>query len=73
MAWAADLVPPTDRGKAMATFYTAWELGIAAGSILFGVLLPLGGFDGLVLGGAMLVLAGAGAAAGRRPAALVRS
>jgi predicted MFS family arabinose efflux permease len=68
MAWAADLVPPTDRGKAMATFYTAWELGIAAGSILFGLLLPLGGFDGLFLGGAGLVLAGAAVVAARRPA-----
>lgn len=58
MAWSADLVAPGDRGKAMGTFHTAWELGIGVGSILFGLLLPLGGFGGLFLGSAVIALAG---------------
>jgi len=69
MAWAADVVPPEDRGKAMATYYTAWELGIAGGSILFGLLLPVGGFVGLFTAGAVIVLAGSGLALKRLPPA----
>lgn len=58
MAWAADRVGPADRGKAIGTFYTAWELGIGAGAILFGLLLPRGGFDGLFGAAAAAALAG---------------
>lgn len=58
MAWAADCVPPGDRGKAVATFHTAWELGIGAGSILSGLLLPALGFGGLFTLGALVALAG---------------
>jgi predicted MFS family arabinose efflux permease len=58
MAWSADLVASRDRGKAVGTFHAAWELGIGAGSILFGLLLPLGGFTRLLLGAAALTLAG---------------
>jgi MFS family permease len=57
MAWAADLVPATERGKAMATYYTAWELGIGGGQVLFGLLLPLMGFAGLFAAEAALALA----------------
>jgi predicted MFS family arabinose efflux permease len=58
MAWCADLVPPAARGKAMGTFHTAWELGIGAGSILFGLFLPLGGFEALLFAAAAVALAG---------------
>ena len=54
----ADLVPPNDHGRALATFYTAWELGIGAGQVLFGALLPLAGFDGLFAAAAGLALLG---------------
>jgi MFS family permease len=37
MAMTADRVPPEERGRAMGTFYTAWELGISGGSILLGM------------------------------------
>ncbi|MBI3458564.1 MAG: MFS transporter [Candidatus Rokubacteria bacterium] len=67
MAWAADLVAPVDRGKAMATFYTAWELGIGGGSILFGLLLPLGGFEALFATGAAIALAAGALALCRSP------
>ena len=36
LAMTADRVPPVERGRAMGTLYTAWELGIFAGSILLG-------------------------------------
>ena len=66
MAWAADRVGPADRGKAMGTFYTAWELGIGGGAILAGLGLPYTGFDGLfgvtaavaLLGGALALWRG---------------
>ncbi len=39
MALTTDRVGPEDRGKAMGTFYFAWELGIAVGSAASGWLL----------------------------------
>lgn len=66
MAWTADTVEAKDRGKALGTFYTAWELGIGAGSIVFGLLLPLGGFATLFAGGAGVALAGSALALHRR-------
>jgi MFS family permease len=66
MAWAADLVGPADRGRAVATFYTAWELGIGGGQILFGLLLPLGGFEGLFGAGSALALVASALAFRRR-------
>jgi len=68
MAWATDLVPATDRGKAMATFYTAWELGIGGGQIVFGLLLPPMGFEALFAGEAALALVAAVLASRRSPA-----
>jgi MFS family permease len=58
MAWAADSVPPRDHGRALGTFYAAWELGIGGGQLLFGALLPVGGFDGLFAAAAGLALLG---------------
>jgi MFS family permease len=37
MAMTADQVPVAERGRAIGTFYTAWELGISSGSILLGL------------------------------------
>lgn len=37
MAMTADRVAADERGRAMGTFYTAWELGISGGSILLGL------------------------------------
>jgi MFS family permease len=36
LAMTADRVPPAERGRAMGTLYTAWELGIFGGSVLLG-------------------------------------
>jgi len=72
MAWAADLVPPGDRGKAMATYYTAWELGIGGGQIVLGLLLPVGGFGGLFATAALMALIGAALALARLPATRTR-
>ena len=59
MAWTTDLVPASDRGRAMATYYTAWELGIGGGQIFLGLLFPLGGFSGLFGTAAVFALIGA--------------
>ena len=37
LAMTADRVPPAERGRAMGTLYTAWELGISGGSIALGL------------------------------------
>jgi MFS family permease len=59
MAWVTDVVPPGDRGRAMATYYTAWELGIGGGQVVLGLLFPLGGFSGLFVTAALVALLGA--------------
>lgn len=70
MAWAADRVLPSDHGRALATSRTAWELGIGGGQLLFGALLPVGGFAGLFTGAAALALVGSDLAiCGRDPRA----
>jgi MFS family permease len=63
MAWCVDLVPPGERGKAMGTFYTALEFGIAAGAIAFGWIVAAIGYRHAFLAGAGLALAGAALAA----------
>jgi len=45
MAMTADRVPPEDRGRALGTLYTAWELGIMTGAIGLGVLVERVGFE----------------------------
>lgn len=37
LAMTADRVPPGERGRAMGTLYSAWELGISGGSIALGL------------------------------------
>jgi len=59
MALAADRVPLPGRGKAMGTFYTAWELGIASGSSASGWLLGSLAFPPVLLGCALLPAIGA--------------
>jgi MFS family permease len=59
MALTADRVPPRERGKAMGTFYFAWELGITTGSTGAGLLLSLMDFPVMLLIGSVIPLAGA--------------
>jgi MFS family permease len=59
MALTTDRVPPEERGKAMGTFYTAWELGIASGAAGAGWLLSVTDFAALFLVGAAMPIGGA--------------
>ena len=59
MALTADRVPPEERGKAMGTFYTAWELGIMTGSTGAGLLLEVTGFPLMLLASSFIPMAGA--------------
>ncbi len=70
MAWSVDLVPAAERGKAMGTYYTALEMGIASGAIGSGMILPHAGFRLLFLLTAALPAMGAALALARlrRPA-----
>jgi MFS family permease len=58
MALTTDRVAPAERGKAMGTFYTAWELGIASGAAGAGWLLNVTDFAALFLVGAAIPLGG---------------
>lgn len=64
IAWCVDLVAPTERGKAMGTFYTALELGIATGAIGAGFLVAQAGYTTLFLTTAGVALAASGLALG---------
>ncbi|MBM3221371.1 MAG: MFS transporter [Candidatus Rokubacteria bacterium] len=59
VAWAADGVPPEQRGRAMGTLYTALELAIAIGSIAAGLAVAGVGFTAtfVAAGGVALVAA----------------
>jgi MFS family permease len=59
MAFTTDRVAPEERGKAMGTFYTAWELGIASGAAGAGWLLNMTDFGTLFLVGSVIPIAGA--------------
>jgi MFS family permease len=59
MALTADRVPPEERGKAMGTFYTAWELGIMTGSTGAGLLLEVADFPLMLLASSVIPMAGA--------------
>ena len=64
LAMTADRASPAERGRAMATLYTAWELGIFGGSILLGLAATRFGYQMTWwMAGAM---AGIGAAAALR-------
>jgi MFS family permease len=62
VAWVVDLSAPTERGKAMGTFYTALELGIATGAIGAGFLVAQAGYTALFLASAGIALAASGLA-----------
>lgn len=59
MALTTDRVAPAERGKAMGTFYAAWELGIALGAAGGGWLLNVTDFAALFLVGAAIPIGGA--------------
>jgi MFS family permease len=59
MALTADRAPPEERGKAMGTFYTAWELGIMMGSTGAGLLLEVTDFALMLLASSLIPSAGA--------------
>lgn len=62
LAWCADVATPADRGRAMGTFYTALELGIAVGSVGAGFAVGIAGVP-LTLAGVAALAAGAAALA----------
>ncbi|OLC16140.1 MAG: hypothetical protein AUH29_05925 [Candidatus Rokubacteria bacterium 13_1_40CM_69_27] len=59
LAWCVDRVGPHDRGRAMGTYYTAFELGIAGGAVSSGLAVGVLGFAATFL--AMAAVAAAGA------------
>jgi MFS family permease len=65
MAWAADLVAPDERGKAMGTFFAAFELGIATGAVGFGAVLARSSFAVMFLTAAAVAVTGAALAVSR--------
>jgi len=65
MAWSADLVSPDERGKALGTFYSAFELGIATGAIGFGAVLGRSTFPIMFLSAAAVAVTGAAVAVTR--------
>ncbi len=68
MAWCVDVVAPADRGRAIGTFFTALELGIAIGAMSSGLAVARWGFAATFLAMAGVALAGALVPlAGRRP------
>jgi MFS family permease len=73
MALTTDMVPAAERGKAMGTFYFAWELGIASGSTGAGLLLNLMDFPVMLLLCAAVPLAGAALSLRARSVALPES
>jgi predicted MFS family arabinose efflux permease len=67
-ALTADRVAPEERGKAMGTFYTAWELGIAAGAVGSGWILNITNFSVVLMICAAVALLGAALSIRVRPA-----
>jgi MFS family permease len=61
-AWCVDLAAPSDRGRAMGTFFTALELGIAIGAMSSGIAVAQWGFVVTFLATGGIALAGAGLA-----------
>jgi MFS family permease len=63
IAWSVDSVPEGERGRAVGTYHTAFELGIVIGATASGLLIARWGNAGTFLGTA--VVAGAGAVIAR--------
>ena len=68
MALTADRVALEERGKAMGTFYTAWELGIAAGAVGSGWILNITNFSVVLMICSAAALIGAALSLRVRPA-----
>lgn len=56
-AFAVDLVEPQERGTAMGTYTSIFDIGLAAGAILMVYLLPVISYKGIFISCAALVLA----------------
>jgi predicted MFS family arabinose efflux permease len=68
IAWCVDDSREGERGRAVGTFYAAFEIGIAIGAMCSGVAVARWGVVATFLGTALVAVAGAGVAlAGRRP------
>ena len=65
MAWCVDVVAAADRGRAMGTYFTALELGIAIGAMSSGLAVARWGFVATFLAAAGVAMAGAGLALAR--------
>jgi len=59
MAWCVDEASEDDRGRAMGTFYSALEIGIAIGAMISGVAVGRWGFTTTFLATAGIAVAGA--------------
>ncbi len=68
MAWCVDGAAPGDRGRAMGTFFTALELGIALGAMSSGLAVARWGAPAMFVANAAVALAGAALALGARRA-----
>jgi MFS family permease len=66
VAWSVDAVPEGERGRAMGTYHTAFELGIVTGATSSGLAVAHWGFAGTFLATAGVAAAGAALALGRR-------
>jgi predicted MFS family arabinose efflux permease len=58
MALVGDRARPADRGRAIATFYTGWELGIGMGAYPFGHLLSYTSFTAMYATAGLVTVAG---------------
>jgi MFS family permease len=69
IAWSVDAVPEGERGRAVGTYHTAFELGIVVGAASSGLAVARWGFAGTFLATAGVAAAGAALAlaGGRRP------
>jgi MFS family permease len=68
IAWSVDTVGDGERGRALATFYAAFEIGIAIGAVLAGLAVARWGFTTTFLSAAVVAVAGALLAQVGRPA-----
>jgi predicted MFS family arabinose efflux permease len=62
ISWCAELVGPAERGRAMGTYYTAFELGIALGAGGAGLVVNALGFTGMFVTAAAVGALGSAAA-----------
>jgi MFS family permease len=67
IAWSVDAVPEGERGRAMGTYHTAFELGIVIGAASAGLAVARWGFAGTFLATAGVAAAGAALALAGRP------